>query len=78
VVAAVLQFYCGMKRRDVTLAFSSGIGTERMADRVPGNRTYWTGAALFTKWRMQGPWRLAVRPEVYWDQDGRTTGFEQL
>jgi hypothetical protein len=63
---------------DVTIALSYDIGTEEIAGR-PGNpRTFWTGAALFTRWHVQGPWSVALRPEFYWDRNGRQTGFEQL
>ena len=49
-----------------------------MAESLDRNRTYWSGAAVFTKWHIEGPWSLAVRPEIYWDQNGRQTGSEQL
>lgn len=53
-------------------------GTERIADQPSAARTFWTGAALFTRWEVQGPWSLAVRPEFFWDRNGRMTGEEQL
>ena len=35
-------------------------------------------SALFTRWHVAGPWSVAVRPEFYWDRNGRLTGFEQF
>ena len=61
-----------------TIAFSYDIGTEDMVERAGSPRTFWTGAALFTRWQINGSWSVAVRPEVYWDRNGRQTGFEQF
>lgn len=36
------------------------------------------GAALFTQRHLTGPWSVAVRPEIYWDPQGRMTEHEQL
>ena len=36
------------------------------------------GAALFTRWDLSGPWSLSVRPEVFWDRNGRMTDSRQL
>ncbi len=66
------------KNETVTIAFSYDIGTERMAERPDGLRTFWTGAALFARWQLAPPWAVALRPEVYWDRHGRQTGFEQV
>ena len=63
---------------DWTMVAVFDIGTERMADQVSGPRTFWTGAALFTRWEIRGPWSLAVRPEFFWDRNGRLTEAEQL
>ena len=30
------------------------------------------------QWHVSGPWSVAVRPEFYWDPDGRLTGARQL
>jgi hypothetical protein len=30
------------------------------------------------RWNFSGPWSVAVRPEFYWDRNGRLTGFEQF
>ena len=65
------------KGDEVTVAFEHQIGTENLA--VPGSpRTFWTTALLPIQWRIGGPWSVAVRPEFYWDRNGRLTGFEQL
>lgn len=60
------------------VALDYQIGTERMA-AAPGNpRAFWTDAALPMRWNVHGPWSVALRPEFYWDRNGRLTGFEQL
>ncbi len=62
----------------VTVGLSYDIGTENIAGR-PGNpRAFIMAGALFTKWNVSGPWSLAVRPEFYWDRNGRWTGNEQF
>ena len=61
-----------------TVAFSYDIGTEESAENPRHPRTFWTGAALFTRWHLAGPWSVALRPELYWDRTGRMTGFEQF
>jgi len=65
------------KKKPLTVAFEYQAGTENVA--VPGNpRAFWTAAQLPIHWAVGGPWSVTVRPEVYWDRDGRLTGFEQL
>lgn len=65
------------KSESMTIAFENQIGTENLA--VPGSpRTFWTGAMLALRWNVRGPWSVAVRPEFYWDRNGRLTGFEQF
>jgi len=62
----------------LTIALDYQIGTERVAGQ-PGNpRTFWTGASLPVQWHVAGPWSVAVRPEMYWDRNGRISGFEQF
>ena len=62
----------------LTIAVDYQIGTERVAGQ-PGNpRTFWTGASLPVQWHMTGPWSVTVRPEVYWDRNGRISGFDQF
>lgn len=65
------------KGGDLTVAFDYQIGTENMT--VPGSpRTFWTGVILPVRWNVTGPWSVAVRPEFFWDRNGRQTGFEQV
>jgi len=64
----------------VTIALSYDIGTERIAGQPGDPRTFVMGGALFTRWNVSGPWSLALRPEFYWDRNGRGrwTGHEQF
>ncbi len=65
------------KGKQVTVAAEYQVGTEKVA--APGNpRAFWTAAQLPVHWALGGPWSLTVRPEFYWDPDGRLTGFEQF
>lgn len=61
---------------DLTVALAYDIGTER-ATSLMNRRTVWTGAALFTRWDLAGPWSVALRPEWFWDRDGRMTNARQ-
>jgi hypothetical protein len=63
---------------DWTVVAVFDIGTERIAEQISAPRSFWTGAALFTRWEVGGPWSLAMRPEFFWDRNGRLTGAEQL
>jgi hypothetical protein len=62
----------------VTVALSYDIGTENIAGRPGDPRAFVMGSALFARWNVSGPWSLAVRPEFYWDRNGRWTGNEQF
>jgi hypothetical protein len=63
---------------DLLLAASFDIGTEKIADR-PGNpRAFVMGGNVVARWHIAGPWAVAVRPEFYWDRNGRWTGSEQF
>ncbi len=65
------------KGEAVTIAFEYQIGTERLA--MPGTpRIFWTAGQLPIHWRINDPWSVTVRPEFYWDRNGRLTGFEQF
>jgi hypothetical protein len=66
------------KRDDLTLAFSYDVGTEKMAAIPGGPRAFVMAGALTTRWHIAGPWAVALRPEFYWDRNGRWTGFEQF
>ncbi|MSR23478.1 MAG: porin [Nitrospiraceae bacterium] len=66
------------KGEEVSVALSYDIGTENIAGRLGDPRAFVMGGALFTRWNVSGPWSLAVRPEFYWDRNGRWTGNEQF
>jgi hypothetical protein len=66
------------KGDDVTVAASFDIGTESIAGQ-PGNpRTFVMGGNMVVRWHITGPWSVALRPEFYWDRNGRWTGAEQF
>jgi hypothetical protein len=60
----------------VTTAFEYHIGTEKIAT-LGTPRALWMSAQLPVNWVFSKNWSLTVRPEVYWDRDGRVTGFPQ-
>lgn len=62
----------------VTLAAAYDIGTENAAELTGNPQTFWTAAALYARWNVSGPWSAAVRPELYWDPNGRISGYEQF
>lgn len=65
------------KSHPLTIAFEYQIGTEELA--TPGTpRIFWTAAQLPIHWIISGPWSATVRPELYWDRNGRLTGSEQF
>jgi len=66
------------KGDDVTVALSYDFGTENIAGQPGSPRAFVTAGALFTRWHIAGPWSVGVRPEFYWDRNGRWTGFEQF
>lgn len=66
------------KQDRLTLAFAYDIGTEEAAEQAGHPRTFWTAAAFYVHWKVSGPWSVAVRPEVYWDRNGRISGSEQV
>ncbi|MGQ0811891.1 MAG: outer membrane beta-barrel protein [Nitrospiraceae bacterium] len=59
-------------------ALSYDIGTEDVAEQPGAPRAFWMGSALFTQWNITGPWHLAIRPEFYWDRNGRMTHLQQV
>ena len=60
----------------VTTAFEYQIGTEDVAS--PGDpRALWMAAQLPLHWVLSKHWSVTERPEVYWDRNGRLTGFIQ-
>ncbi|MDR4464783.1 MAG: porin [Nitrospira sp.] len=66
------------KGDDVTVAASFDIGTENVAGRVGSPRAFVMGGNIVVRWHITGPWSVAVRPEFYWDRNGRWTGAEQF
>lgn len=60
----------------LTTAFEYQIGDERVvAAGTP--RALWMAAQLPVHWVFTPHWSATVRPEMYWDRDGRATGFSQ-
>ena len=66
------------KGDEVTVAVSYDAGTENIADRPGSPRAFVMGGNLMMKWHVAGPWSVALRPEFYWDRNGRWTGAEQF
>jgi hypothetical protein len=63
-------------KQDMTVALAYDVGTEQLVDTH--QQVLWMGSALFTRWHIAGSWSVALRPEIYWDKDGRLTGNQQL
>lgn len=66
------------KGEAVTVAASFDIGTESIAEQPGSPRTFVMGGNMVLKWHVSGPWSVALRPEFYWDRNGRWTGAEQF
>ena len=65
------------KRDPFTVAFEYQVGTEVLAaSGTP--RIFWTLAQVPLHWAFNRHWSATLRPEFFWDPDGRLTGFEQL
>lgn len=65
------------KSQPVTLALEYQAGTENLAS-MENPRVFWTAAQLPVHWVVRGPWSATIRPEIFWDPDGRMTGFQQF
>ena len=64
------------KKDRVTTVFEYFIGGEKLT--APGQpRTVWMSAQLPLHYVVNPRVSVMVRPEIYYDPDGRTTGFEQ-
>lgn len=64
------------KSNRLTTAFEYHVGEEKVASA--GNpRALWMAAQLPMHWVFTPHWSATVRPEVYWDRNGRVTGFSQ-
>lgn len=66
------------KDDEVTVAASYDAGTENIADQPGSPRAFVMGGNVMVKWHVAGPWSVALRPEFYWDRNGRWTGAEQF
>jgi len=66
------------KGDDVTIAASYDIGTECIANQPGSPRTFSMSSNMVVRWHIAGPWSVALRPEFYWDRNGRWTGSEQF
>ncbi|MBX3347664.1 MAG: porin [Nitrospira sp.] len=66
------------KGDDVIIAASLDVGTERIASQSGHPRAFVMGGNLVVRWHVAGPWSVALRPEFYWDRNGRWTGAEQF
>lgn len=62
----------------LTLAMSYDVGTENAAEQSGSPRTFWTGGAIYSWWQITDRWGASIRPEFYWDRNGRMTGAEQF
>ncbi len=60
----------------ITAAFEYIVGTEQVAV-AEDPRALWMASQLPLHWAISRRFSVTVRPEVYWDRDGRTTGFIQ-
>ena len=64
------------KHRRFTGAFEYFVGSEKVV--ASGNpRALWMSSQLPLHWALSKRFSFTVRPEVYWDRDGRTTGLRQ-
>jgi len=66
------------KSDDLTIVVSYDVGTENITGRPDNPRAFVMGGNLVTRWHITGPWTVALRPEFYWDRNGRWTGAEQF
>ena len=64
------------KSERFTTAFEYQAGTEDVAS--PGDpRALWMAAQMPLHWVLSKHWSVTERPEMYWDRNGRLTGFIQ-
>ncbi|ALA60968.1 outer membrane beta-barrel protein [Nitrospira moscoviensis] len=66
------------KGEELVLAASYDVGTENIAGRPGSPRAFVMGGNVVARWHVAGPWSTALRPEFYWDRNGRWTGREQF
>lgn len=60
----------------VTLTYD--VGTENIADRPGAPRAFVMGGNASIGWKFASSAYAAIRPEFYWDRNGRWTGSEQF
>lgn len=64
------------KGKRLTGAFEYIAGEEKVAG--PGNpRAWWMSTQIPLHWALGKGFSVTLRPEVFWDRDGRVTGFRQ-
>lgn len=63
---------------DLTVEAAFDIGTENIAGQPGSPRAFVMGGNMIVRWHIAGPWAVALRPEFYWDRNGRWTGAEQF
>jgi hypothetical protein len=59
-----------------TVAFEFQAGTEGIA-AAPSSRIFWSAGQLPFHWAFSRHWSATVRPEYFWDADGRLSGSKQ-
>jgi hypothetical protein len=60
------------KAEKTTVAFEYHFGLENVAT-TPEVQAFWSGAQMPMKRVLNDRWSIALRPEFYWDRDGRLT-----
>ncbi|MCP9456663.1 MAG: porin, partial [Nitrospira sp.] len=66
------------KSEALTIAASYDVGTENVAHRPDSPRAFVMSGTLTVRRQVTDSWAVAVRPEFYWDRNGRWTGSEQF
>lgn len=66
------------KSDNLIVAASFDVGTESIAGRPGSPRAFVMGGNMVMRWQLTGSWSVAIRPEFYWDRNGRWTGAEQF
>lgn len=66
------------KTEEIIVALLYDIGTELIAHRAGNPRAFVMGGNITARWPVADSWALALRPEFYWDRNGRWTGSEQF
>lgn len=65
--------------RQFSVTLTYDVGTENIADRPGAPRAFVMGGSASIRWQFAPKkWYAAIRPEFYWDRNGRWTGSEQF